>query len=707
MKRLRKFFFTTFDEMPENYKQGFLDELTHISYFQLKTFAWFSIIWSGVAMFLINLFNIFSLEGNFARSFWALHSLLLCASLIFWLLLDYNAPKTTKEILPFHKSLLFIYIVFIIVFSDVIFLQTLIVRKYAYIYLLMTFVLSSIFYHPSKLILPLFLNYLFFLISVRILLNTPEAYWAGTLVTFVAFYFARFSFNIKMGSFINARIVEKQANDLEAKNLLLDKKNEELNEKIQKVELSEKKALEANQAKSMFLANMNHELRTPLNVILGLLQIMQHKQERDSEEKTYLTTMMRNGQHLLGLINDVLSISKIEAGKLTLEEKPFEPLQLLEDISSTFTIQAKAKNLEFIFEKAANLPQYALADANKLRQVLVNLIGNAIKFTSKGKIILRVSWKEDIANFEVEDTGVGIPEKELQEIFEPFVQASNREATQEGTGLGLTISRNIINLMGGKISAKSQLNKGTCFSFNIRLPQVDIWRMQTQTSKLIGLKKDQPIFRILIVDDYSESRYLLAIMLKKVGFLVKEASNGQEAIEIWQQWQPNLIWMDMRMPVLDGYQATRQIRQLESQQLISNPTIIIAFTASAFKQDEQAILACGCNDILTKPFQEKEIFDILTKYLKVEFLYEDIVPHTTVNNILHNTTDIFDQKRLKQLPSSWLVELTKALTICDTDKAETIVEQIKEKDLELATQMQSMISNLQVDKLLNLIERAN
>lgn len=708
MKRLRKFLFGTFDEMPENYKNSFLDELIHVSYFQLKTFAWFSIIWSGFAMFL-NLLNIFSLEGNFAKSLWLLHSLLLVGSLTFWLLFDYNAPKSNKEMTPFHRSLSFVYIFFIASFCDVIFLQTVIVRKYAYIYLLMTFILSSVFYYPSKLILPLFLNYFFFLISIRILLNIPEAYWAGTVSTFVAFYFARFSFNVRMNSFLNARIIEKQATDLETKNLLLDKKNEELNEKIYKVELSEKKALEANQAKSMFLANMSHELRTPLNIILGLLQIMQHKKERELEEKKHLTTMLRNGEQLLGLINDVLSLSKIEAGKLTLIERPFEPFQLLEDIASTFTIQAKAKNLKFIYEISPNLPQYALADATKLRQVLVNLIGNAIKFTQKGKVSLKTNWNNDVASFEIEDTGIGIIETELKQIFEPFVQASNsnKEIIQEGTGLGLAISRNIIHLMGGDIYARSEVNKGTTFFFSVKLPKTDIEQVQAENPRPIGLKNNQPTFRILVVDDYSESRYLLTLMLQKVGFLVKEASNGQQAVEIWQEWQPNLIWMDMRMPVLDGYQATKLIRKLEAEKLTSTPTIIIAFTASAFKQDESAILACGCNDILTKPFQEKEIFDTLIKYLKVEFSYENLViqPETVYPENYSIAT--FEKTKLEQIPSEWLAELTKALTICDTDKAETIVDQIKQKDLDLANQMQFMISKLEFDKLLNLIERVS
>lgn len=707
MKRLRKILFGTFDEMPESYKHEFLNNLTYVSYLQLKTFAWFCIIWSGFAMIFINLFNILSFERTFAKSFWALHSLLLISSLIFWLIFDYNVPKSSKEITPFHRSLSFVYIVVMVSFCDVIFLQTIIVRRYAYIYLLTTFILSSVFYYPSRLILPLFFNYLFFLVSIRLLLNTAEAYWVGTLVTFVALYFARFSFGIRMSGFLSTKIIEKQTIDLEAKNLLLDTKNEELKEKIYKVELSEKKASEANQAKSTFLANMSHELRTPLNVILGLLQIMQHKQEREVEEKKYLSIMIRNGEHLLGLINDVLSISKIETGRLTLVEKPFEPFLLLEDIASTFTTRAIAKNLEFTYEFATDLPQYALADSNKLRQVLVNLISNAIKFTPKGKIILRVNWSQDIASFEIEDTGIGIPENELEQIFEPFVQASNREATQEGTGLGLSISRNIIHLMGGTIYAKSNLGKGTTFFFNIKLPKSNIDPSQIESHRVIGLAKNQPEFRILIVDDYLESRYLLSLMLKKVGFLIQEASNGQEAIKIWQDWQPHLIWMDMRMPILDGYGATKHIRKLESENLTLKPTIVIALTASAFKQEESEILNCGCNDVLTKPFRESEIFDILAKYLKVDFLYEDIIPEPTITLPNQKLIEVFEKNRLEKLPSEWLRELTKALTICDTDKAETIVEQIKQKDLELANQMQSMISNLQVDKLLDLIERVN
>ncbi|MBI4851663.1 MAG: response regulator [Acidobacteria bacterium] len=706
IKRLRKILFGTFDQMPEDHKQELLNNLTYVSYLQLKTFAWFCIIWSGIAM-VFHLFNIFSLEGDFAKSFWLLHSVFLIASIIFWLVFDYNIPKSSKVIASFHRSLSFVYIVFIVSFCDVIFLQTIIVRKFAYIYLLLTFILSSVFYYPSKLILPLFFNYLFFILSVRVLLNIPEAYWAGTLSTFVAFYFARFSFNVQMLNFNSAKIIEKQTIDLETKNLLLDRKNEELKEKIYKVKLSEKKALEANQAKNTFLANMSHELRTPLNVILGLLQIMQYKNEREIEEKKYLSIMTRNGEQLLGLINDVLSISKIETGRLTLVEKPFEPFLFLEDIASTFITRAKAKNLEFIYEFATNLPQYALADSSKLRQVLVNLISNAIKFTPNGKVTLRVSWNQNIASFEIEDTGIGIFENELEKIFEPFVQASNREATQEGTGLGLFISRNIVRLMGGDIYAKSILGKGTTFFFNIRLAQSNMDPSQPKTSRVISLAKDQPDFRILIVDDYLESRYLLSLILKKVGFLVKEASNGQEAIGIWQNWQPHLIWMDMRMPILDGYQATKLIRKLEKEKTILKPTIIIALTASAFKQDESESLNCGCNDVLTKPFRETEIFEILAKYLKVEFLYEDIHQQSIVNLPNQSLKEIFEKERLAQLPSEWLREFTEALTICDTDKAETLVDQIMQKDLELAKQMQSMINNLQVDKLLDLIERAN
>jgi len=705
MKQLRKLFFGTFDEMPENHKEQFLNELMHVSYLQLKTFAWFCIIWSGFAMSLINFLNIFSFNSAFAKPFWLLHSLLLISSLIFWLIFDYNVPKSSKNINSLHRSLSFIYLIFIIAFFDVLFLQTMIVRKYAYIYILMTFILSSIFYYPSKLILPLFLNYIFFILSIRELINIPEAYWAGTFSTFVAFYFARFSFNIRMGNFVNARIIEQQTIDLEAKNLLLDKKNEELKEKIYKAELSEKKASEANQAKSTFLANMSHELRTPLNVILGLLQIMQHKKEREVEEKKYLSIMTRNGEHLLGLINDVLSISKIETGKLTFIEKPFEPFLLLEDIASTFATRARAKNLEFIYEPANNLPQYALADANKLRQILVNLISNAIKFTPKGKVTLRVSWDKDIASFEVEDSGIGIPENELEQIFEAFAQASNRENTHEGTGLGLYISRDIIHLMGGKIYAKSNLGKGSCFFFNVKLPKSNMEASQTEFARVVGLANNLSPVRILIVDDYLESRYLLSLMLQKVGFLVQEAANGQEAIKIWSDWQPSLIWMDMRMPVLDGYEATKQIRKLELANPSLKPTVIIALTASAFKQEESEILSCGCNDILTKPFREVEIFDALAKYLKVEFLYENITSTKTLPDKL--LTEVFERERLNQVPSKWLKELTQALTICDTDKAETIVDQIKEKDSELATQMQSMINNLQVDKLLDLIERVN
>ncbi|MGI0489827.1 CHASE2 domain-containing protein, partial [Pantanalinema rosaneae CENA516] len=335
----------------------------------------------------------------------------------------------------------------------------------------------------------------------------------------------------------------------------------------------------ASRAKSEFLANMSHELRTPLNVILGFTQVMSHDRSLSSEHQQHLAIINRSGQHLLSLINDVLEMSKIEAGRVQLNETSFDLYHLLDDLEVMLQVKARAKQLHLRFERTSDLPQYVVADEGKLRQVLLNLLGNAIKFTQTGQVILRVASQVSTAIaqkaeerqytllFEVEDTGDGIAPEDLERLFQPFVQTDAGRQANEGTGLGLAISRKFVNLMGGEIIVCSAIAQGSLFKFSIRAGQAEVVDLPTlhPTQQVVGLAPQQPLYRILIVEDQWENSQFLIKMLAPLGFEVREARNGQEGLAAWERWQPHLILMDIRMPVMDGYEATRKIRSREQE----------------------------------------------------------------------------------------------------------------------------------------------
>ncbi|MGL5035312.1 MAG: ATP-binding protein, partial [Microcystaceae cyanobacterium] len=384
-------------------------------------------------------------------------------------------------------------------------------------------------------------------------------------------------------------------------------------------------------AKSTFLANMSHELRTPLNAILGFAQLMKHHDNLNPQQQNFIGIINRSGNHLLSLINDVLEVSKIEAGKIVLTEENFNLKQLLQSLDEMLQIRAVDKQINLEFELDPQLPSHIYGDEGKLRQVLINLLGNAIKFTNSGLVKLRAQLLQQIDNqvilkFAVEDTGTGIAEEDLSLLFDPFVQAGESNHKNQGTGLGLTISRQFINLMGGEIQVTSQIGKGSCFFFQIAATLSDeipprATLLPTKRVKSL-LNREQPC-RILIVDDTHENCHLLQCLLEPVGFELRIAQEGETAIALWESWQPHLIWMDMRMPGMDGYEATRQIRLREkSLNRATKPTVIIALTASAFEEQRSMILETGCNDLVYKPFVESLIFEKLTAYLGVEYLYE-------------------------------------------------------------------------------------
>ncbi|NIV34652.1 MAG: PAS domain S-box protein [Anaerolineae bacterium] len=492
---------------------------------------------------------------------------------------------------------------------------------------------------------------------------------------------------------------------------------------ITELQQARRAAEAANQAKSVFLANMSHELRTPLNAILGFTQLMDRDPNLTAEQQENLGIINRSGEHLLALINDVLEMSKIEAGRVTLQETSFDLYRLLDGLEEMFDLRAKDTGLTLSFERAENVPQYVRADEGKLRQVLSNLLGNAVKFTQEGGVALRVGCREyggrrgqepfsgllptccSILHFEVEDTGPGIGPEELAVLFDPFVQATTGQRSQEGTGLGLSISRQYVRLMGGDITVSSELGRGSVFKFDIKVETAKATDVQAErpARQVIGLEPGQAVYRLLIVDERPEARQLLVKLLEPLGFELREAVNGQEAIEMWERWEPHLIWMDMRMPVMDGYEATRRIKATAK----GRATTIVALTATAFEEDRERVLSEGCDDFVRKPFREDEIFDTLTKHLGVRFVYEEI-PAAIVRpgEAVASSVDVLTPAALADLPAGWLTNLRRATVKADLDRILTLIDQIRGENAALADGLAELARDFQYKKILRLIDRA-
>ena len=491
-------------------------------------------------------------------------------------------------------------------------------------------------------------------------------------------------------------------------------------ERTAELKIAKEEAELANHAKSDFLANMSHELRTPLNAILGFTQLMRRNKSLDKEQQENLAIINRSGEHLLGLINDVLEMSKIEAGRSSLNLSIFDLYSLLDTIEDMFQLRAESKGLQLIFERTPDLPQYIQADDKKLRQVLINLLGNSIKFTQEGGLNLRVDIKQNFnlnkrenkkSNnkvhpvtliFEVEDTGVGIAPEELDSLFEPFVQTESGRKSKEGTGLGLPISRKFIQLMEGDITVKSQVGKGTVFTFNIKvkIAQESELPIQKPKRQVIALAPDQPKYRILVVDDRLTNRKLLLKLLIPLGFELKEAENGQQALEIWDNWNPHLIWMDMRMPVMDGYEATKQIKA----HLKGQATVIIALTASVFEEERSIVLSVGCDDFVRKPFREEVILEKMNQHLGVRYVYEELDPSSLSPS--KTTFEPLKPEALTVMPTEWISQLNQAATKLNEQLIITLVEEIPPEYVLLIKGLRDLLDQVRFDVIVSLSEEA-
>lgn len=555
----------------------------------------------------------------------------------------------------------------------------------------------------------------------------------------------------QLNTSLEQKVVERTAK--------LAKTEAELRQSEAAMQEAKEAAERANRAKSQFLANMSHELRTPLNAILGFTQLLIRDSSLTQEQRESIEIINRSGEHLLELINDVLQMSKIEVGKVTLDQQSFDLYRLLDSLEAMFQLPAQKKGLQLIFDYAPGLPRYVQTDENKLRQVLINLLGNALKFTAFGSVTLRVGRKFKVEDshelqvakfnvesytppsnlqpvtlyFAVEDTGPGIAPEDLDIIFEAFTQTATGRKSSEGTGLGLPISRKFVQLMGGDITVSSTLGKGTIFQFDVEVSlssATEIPLLQP-IRRVIGLEAGQPDYRILVVDDAPESRLLLVKLIAALGFEVQEAANGQEALEQWSIFQPHLIWMDMRMPILDGYEATQQIKAREQERgkdgkstqggEVIHPsapigkTVIIALTASAFDEERHLIVSVGCDDFVRKPFREEVIFDKMAQYLGVRYVYEELSAFGRTGQIAVSeeiegsnldSSFVLQPTSFQVMPLEWTDKLYEAVDSVDDEQIFRLLEQIPPAYSPLAQSIVGLIKGFRYDRLIDLMEAA-
>jgi len=458
--------------------------------------------------------------------------------------------------------------------------------------------------------------------------------------------------------------------------------------------LARRQAEEANLAKSTFIANMSHELRTPLNSIIGFSQFLVRDHSLNATQQEYMSLIMNSSEQLLNLINEILDMAKIESGNIQLNRMDFDLAEILEGLDSIYHAKIVSQDMIFVSDVSDDIPRYLHGDRNKIRQMLVNLLSNAVKFTESGIITLKV-WNEPDNPYDlylqVRDTGIGISENELPTLFEPFAQAESGRKSGSGTGLGLAITREFAELMGGQIEVESEVGIGSVFTIFIPLePARDTVKLdRTNALHVVGLKNPQAQYKILIVDDRWENRMMLSRMLTPVGFTVKEASDGHEAIKVWKDWAPDLIWMDMRMPNMDGYEATQRIRQAPS----GDKVIIIALTASALEQDRERVLMVGCDDFLPKPFRESDMFHKISKHLDIEFLYEEESSPPPTEKPEETVT------AFSVLSDSTRLQLENAIKELNLQKVHDIVETFKSYNPELAEQILVKANEFDFDTL--------
>jgi PAS domain S-box-containing protein len=458
----------------------------------------------------------------------------------------------------------------------------------------------------------------------------------------------------------------------------------------------------ANRAKSTFLSTMSHEIRTPMNAILGYAQLMLRDPELGAEAKTNLKIIGQSGEHLLTLINDVLDMSKIEAGRTELNPVTFNLPRLLDDLAAMFRLRAGAKALRFEMLVDGESVTYVIADEGKLRQVLINLLGNAIKFTQVGHIKLKVTLEQRDGGqlwvaARVEDSGLGIAEEDQKKLFESFSQIRSGLDSLKGTGLGLAISRQYARLMGGDITMSSSLGSGSVFRLEIPIGrgEAGVALKRGPARRVAGLQAGQEAPRILVVDDHATNRDWLVKLLRSIGFPVRSADNGETAIQAWEEWRPRLILMDVHMPVMDGIQATRKIKSEPR----GKETLIVALTASAMDHDRRVVSESGADDFLAKPCREDELMEKMRKLLDIAFDYEEL---SSAEDQSPAGVVRLSAEGLAQLPRELIQEILTATTRGNKRLLDELILKVPEPHF--AAALQGLADKYDYDALTQLLE---
>lgn len=503
-------------------------------------------------------------------------------------------------------------------------------------------------------------------------------------------------------TFVWHDIAERKASEVALRNAF-DSLEQKVQERTAELAVEKERAESASKAKSVFLANVSHELRTPLNAILGYSRLLMRDQSLGSKQAKDLSVINRSGEHLLALINEVLEISRIEAGKSIVSLSTFSLSSLLGDLETMFQVRAEEKNLHLRFLYPEDLPENLISDENKLRQILINLIGNAVKFTDFGSVEVSVTIKplsrSDLClRVDVSDTGPGISEEDLSYLFMPFHQSESGIRSRSGSGLGLAISRDFARLMKGDITVNSTLGKGSCFT--LEMPVQESYgsppKVAADTRKVIGLAPGQAIYKVLVADDIAENRMLLMRLMEIIGMEVREASDGKEALELWEEWHPDVILMDLRMPGIDGYEAMQTIRE----STVIPPAKIIVVTASAFDGDRKRVIeTTGALGFVRKPVVEEELFAAMAQCLGIQYQYETPVELQTQRTLSADGFSIVD------FPEDLRIQLLSAASQADIEQISSLLNSIEAQFPSHVAILRPLIDEFRYDLLIQLLDR--